>query len=371
MVCAKTNVSTVILITCSLFAFIHYFSTIQSNLLQRKHTTNTLISKEYVNTKYIEDINKQVSHNKNLSTSTDKLAYNGDVYLNIFDSARYEAGQKNDTQAPNTCVKTGLKPSFTICVYDKEIDQFVSGSILSEGKWEENISLLIKDILQPHAKSDVILLDIGANLGIHGLYAAKLGYQVWAIEPQQRNLIRMFRSALKSGLVNKMTFAQNGIDEIRRTAYMDINKKNNGGSYVGKTNDNTPNTISLQTVLLSDVFDAIRKHASPLPSCVIMKIDIEQFECHAFLGSPQVLDQTQDLPVIAVIMEWTFLGENDKYGERCPEEKVVELAKLFLFYDFVPFSADKGMKKMDTSNYGVGWQENVAWLSKPILRYYI
>ena len=112
MVCAKTNVSTVILITCSLFAFIHYFSTIQSNLLQRKHTTNTLISKEYVNTKYIEDINKQVSHNKNLSTSTDKLAYNGDVYLNIFDSARYEAGQKNDTQAPNTCVKTGLKPIY-------------------------------------------------------------------------------------------------------------------------------------------------------------------------------------------------------------------------------------------------------------------
>ena len=124
-------------------------------------------------------------------------------------------------------------------------------------------------------------------------------------------------------------------------------------------------------MLLSDVFNAIRKHTSPLPSSVIMKIDIEQFECHAFLGSPQVLDQTQDLPVIAVIMEWTFLGGNDNYGERCPEEKVVELAKLFLFYDFVPFSADKGMKKMDTSNYGVGWKENVAWLSKPILRYYI
>ena len=100
MDCAKTNVSTVILITCSLFAFIYYFSTIQSNLLQRKHTTNTLISKEYVNTKYIEDINKQVSHNKNLSTSTDKLAYNGDVYLNIFDSANTKLGRKTISKRP-------------------------------------------------------------------------------------------------------------------------------------------------------------------------------------------------------------------------------------------------------------------------------
>ena len=35
------------------------------------------------------------------------------------------------------------------------------------------------------------VLDIGANLGIHGLYAAKMGFKVWAVEPQQRNLIKV------------------------------------------------------------------------------------------------------------------------------------------------------------------------------------
>ena len=39
--------------------------------------------------------------------------------------------------------------------------------------------------------SDTLVLDIGANLGIHGLYAAKLGYRVWAVEPQEKNLIKV------------------------------------------------------------------------------------------------------------------------------------------------------------------------------------
>ena len=42
-----------------------------------------------------------------------------------------------------------------------------------------------------HSNIDTLFLDIGANLGIHGLYAAKLGHRVWAVEPQERNLIRV------------------------------------------------------------------------------------------------------------------------------------------------------------------------------------
>ena len=44
------------------------------------------------------------------------------------------------------------------------------------------------------ANIDTLVLDIGANLGIHGLYAAKLGHRVWAVEPQERNLIKVSNS---------------------------------------------------------------------------------------------------------------------------------------------------------------------------------
>ena len=124
--------------------------------------------------------------------------------------------------------------------------------------------MTIYDILSRHADLEAVVLDVGANLGIHGLYAAKLGYRVWAIEPQERNLIKVtfiirfmfiiafindkkvsysifsifnifikiYRSASKSGLLDRLTFVQNGIDGERRAAVMGIHGKNNGRSYV-------------------------------------------------------------------------------------------------------------------------------------------
>ena len=45
----------------------------------------------------------------------------------------------------------------------------ISGGILKTGKWEEEISIVLKFILENNANKDAIVLDIGANLGIHGL----------------------------------------------------------------------------------------------------------------------------------------------------------------------------------------------------------
>ena len=39
-----------------------------------------------------------------------------------------------------------------------------------------------------------------------------------------------------SSMVNQMTFVQNGIDDVRRTAHMAIDKANNGGSFVELSN---------------------------------------------------------------------------------------------------------------------------------------
>ena len=42
----------------------------------------------------------------------------------------------------------------------------------------------------------------------------------------------MYRSAIQSDILERMTFVQNGIDNVRRTAMMTIDKANNGGSFV-------------------------------------------------------------------------------------------------------------------------------------------
>ena len=109
---------------------------------------------------------------------------------------------------------------------------------------------------------------------------------------------------------------------------------------------------------------------------MIMKIDIELFECRAFLGSPEVLTQPQGIPLIAVIMEWVFLREHGTYSEQCPKSMVIELAKMFLDNGYKPFCVydhDKTFRlsELDSSNFGLKWNCNVAWLSKSISTYYM
>ena len=222
----------------------------------------------------------------------------------------------------------------------------------------------------------------------------------------------MYRSASKSGFLDRMTFVQNGVDEERRTAHMSIDSSNNGGSFVKLGGDDTEiinerknviqvfqtdkvlrdfsaqrvedflsiyhvsankREVVLRTVLLRDIFHEVKQTVSPMPSQIVMKIDIELFECRAFLGSPEVLTQPQDIPILAVIMEWVFLRPNGDYSEQCPKEKVIELAKLFLDNGYTPFQVNGDrlqLTKLDSANFGVEWKTNVAWLSNSITSSY-
>ena len=108
-----------------------------------------------------------------------------------------------------------------------------------------------------------------------------------------------------------------------------------------------------------------------------MKIDVEFFECRAFLGSPEVVANPQDIPIMAVIMEWMFLRDNASYSNMCPKDKVIELTKLFLNNGYTPFRVKddrRELTKLDTSKFGVEWtwkwNPNVAWLSNSIAPFY-
>ena len=131
--------------------------------------------------------------------------------------------------------------------------------------------------------------------------------------------------------------------------------------------------VYLQTVLLGDIFRAVKDTATPVPSQLLMKIDVELFECRAFLGSPEVLTQPQEIPLLAVIMEWVFLREKGVYSEQCPKESVIELAKMFLDNGYTPYHVNGDrfkLTKLDSSNFGVEWNCNVAWLPNSISSHY-
>ena len=82
-----------------------------------------------------------------------------------------------------------------MCIHDEGTDSEISAYVRKEGGYEKSISRTIKALLginKPHeGNKKTIFLDVGANLGMHTLYAAKLGYPVWAVEPQKKNIIKV------------------------------------------------------------------------------------------------------------------------------------------------------------------------------------
>ena len=84
-----------------------------------------------------------------------------------------------------------------MCVHDEKDDsQGISRHVRKYGRYEENISQILKKLLHMMTKlhegsKKTIFLDVGANIGMHTLYVAKLGYPVWAVEPQKKNIIKV------------------------------------------------------------------------------------------------------------------------------------------------------------------------------------
>ena len=172
----------------------------------------------------------------------------------------------------------------------------------------------------------------------------------------------MYRSASASGILDKITFIQNGVDEVRRSAVISVDNSNNGGSSVRLPNTtivgNNTTEQSLETVLLSDLINAIK--IVEKPSLIVIKIDVELLECRTFLGSSSIFKRPQDVPIDAVIMEWVFIRENGEYSEQCPMEKVKLMTKMFLDGGYIPYRAND-TRELNTANLGLEWKTDVLW----------
>ena len=170
-----------------------------------------------------------------------------------------------------------------------------------------------------------------------------------------------YRSAKMSEVLSKMKFIQNGVDEVRREAAITINKNNNEASYIRLPENSLNNRKTdqqLQTVLLNDILKAVKR--SENPKQIIIKIDVELFECRAFLGSSYEFF-LQKVPITAIIMEWLFVAPDDTYTEECPREKLERMTGMFLSAGYVPFKTE-GISKLNYTNIGTDWRTNVVWI---------
>ena len=84
-----------------------------------------------------------------------------------------------------------IQPSYKVCAFTKATDEYISGSVLSGNAWEGDISKLLGRLLDAYGNSQMVFIDVGANIGCHALYEAAKGYDVWAVDPLTMNHVKV------------------------------------------------------------------------------------------------------------------------------------------------------------------------------------
>ena len=86
-----------------------------------------------------------------------------------------------------------------VCIHDPKFDKHISQQIKENGLWEPtNVRSFLTQLRE---LNDTDVIDIGANIGVYSLLAAKLGRNVIAVEPLYENLNRMNKAAHLEGLI--------------------------------------------------------------------------------------------------------------------------------------------------------------------------
>lgn len=90
-----------------------------------------------------------------------------------------------------------------MCAFSRDQDLWVSGGVLDGRAWERSVSELLAKGLNKYKRAGApdnseeapvrlpVLIDLGANIGSHVLYAANMGFQSWGVEPLTMNLVKV------------------------------------------------------------------------------------------------------------------------------------------------------------------------------------
>lgn len=200
-----------------------------------------------------------------------------------------------------TRVKTKTTPSFLIYTHEYKTDVHVSGSIQRSGIWERHFIIQFASYLDRYPSAYVI--DIGANIGMYSLFAAKKGHVVYAFEPVRKNIIRQCNSIIDNNFTNLNLFPY-ALSHKALTVNFKEPSDNVGGTHTVETEE----TLGVENVDYAKAY-TLDSFKIPNDKPIIMKIDIEGSECEMMNGAHEFF-HTHDIKMI--LMEWGQVAKRCK-----------------------------------------------------------
>ena len=211
-----------------------------------------------------------------------------------------------------------LKETAASRVENVEIDRFrmrvapdwnpINKTIGTHRRYEPHVAVHVKNLL----KSNMVFVDIGANIGYYTLLAASRGAKVYAFEPNTRNVWLLGQSARDNGFDIKI-FPYALADTERLVLY----NPQRGNGQVTDLPTSLPSEA--QQILRSMTLDGVLEGVRP----DLIKIDVEGAEGLVLQGAQRTLDSRpvvisefapNTLPAISGVSPQEYLDEFVRRG---------------------------------------------------------
>lgn len=260
------------------------------------------------------------------------------------------------------CLHTRSHPQYPVCPHAAEDDRYISEQLLRQGTWEPHILSLFTTALTYYPSSTVV--DLGAHVGVYSLLGARMGAHVVAVEPVWASAVRLHAGALAGGVASKVTILLHASADHRFHAKLRYRAGNLGGTSVVEA---TPQEVDLlQRSQPHDLVTTLTlNNLEPFvnTSIILLKIDIEGWECRAVLGGNTFLTG-HFAPYI--FMEWAVLANNrHKYHAPCRPRHLHHMVHWLADRGYHAHISKSGARlhpaKLDTWRAGdIYWRHNSA-----------
>ena len=255
------------------------------------------------------------------------------------------------------CVHTSLMEhlGFSVCVYEDDPEEEAISRQLKKGTFFEHDSVIA--VLTHLLDHDGLgLIDVGANLGIYSLAAARMGRPVVAVEPIRDNQKRLVKAANINHESDKIILIPNAISDSRLALRLKIPNKNKGRSYLTSnhyecvSDDSYTCSHLVPTMVLDELLPYIPFREA------LLRMDTHGHSMEAIARS-KVFFREIHVPLICV--SWYYYREKWYQGAK-ERQKVTNLIAAIIQMDYLP--CDSQETELDVETWRK-WPDHVYWIS--------
>lgn len=216
----------------------------------------------------------------------------------------------------------------------------ISNSLLKYNTWE---SIWLYQLTRYFKKyPEMMLLDIGCNLGVYTLTAAYMGNKVIAIDANRNNTDRLVQTIIVNNL-STITVILNAVSNVRKEFSMRRNNANIGSQSI---EDNQGDAYRVKSIFLDDLLVLLNGNEE-----LMLKIDIEQHEVYAIKKASKLFDRKN---IRLVLMEWEYVKRH-KYRD--------DLMEFFLKRNYHPYMEFFTESPLILSQ-NMSWPGDIVWKRK-------